>query len=123
MGISTIGRLSACGHDTKESKVVVVYKDKQALPNPNKFRWKILNFYPFPNKWCVVVVRYLDCTNYEGKKVLVYDNRYKFNKLVASKILDPHFSNDDYSPIARFVPTGDGIRLAKNFARAQAKEK
>ena len=33
-----------------------------------------------------------------------------------SKDLDPHFSKDNTSPIARFIPTDEGWNMANDFA-------
>lgn len=57
----------------------------------------------------VLLVRYLDCTNYEGEKLMVFRGQYK-----PRKRLDPHFTQGPTSPIARFRPdkrrSEDGVR-------------
>jgi hypothetical protein len=62
----------------------------------------------------VLKVRYLDCTNFEGVKVMVY--RGQFTTLPT--MLDPHFSESWDSPIARFKPDAEGIGLAKMLAES-----
>jgi len=62
----------------------------------------------------VLRVRYLDCTNFEGIKVMVY----RGHCVLRGGSLDPHFSNDPGSPVARFRPDEDGIAMAKALAQS-----
>jgi hypothetical protein len=64
----------------------------------------------------VINIHYPDCTNYEGRKILVYKNTTLL-ELVNQKTIDPHFSDNKefYSPIARFLPTNEGWEMAKIF--------
>jgi len=59
----------------------------------------------------ILKVKYEDCTNFEGHKVMVYQGQY-----VHSPIIDPHFREKGVSPIARFEPTDKGWELANKFA-------
>ena len=61
----------------------------------------------------VAFIRYPNCTNFEGNKVLVFKN-YTLAKLYSRTRLDPHFSEDAscHAPFARFEPTGDGLAAA-----------
>lgn len=79
-------------------------------PNPSPARWKLLRKMQFDNAH-VVEVEYADCTNYEGRKIMVIPGAWE-----DPKILDPHFEDTEYSPIARFRPTTEGWRLAVTFA-------
>ena len=88
----------------------------EVAPNPSPERWELLRILEFKYAH-VMKVRYLDCTNYEGVKVMVFAGAYH-----ARKILDPHFDETDTSPIARFRPDDEGWRLAVDFARAVNKE-
>ena len=83
---------------------------------PNKYRWKILTK-KIVNGMALVEVQYLDCHNYEGKKILVYLDNKKFQKLKKKGVLDPHFLEKHYSPIARFEPTTRGWKMAVHFAK------
>jgi hypothetical protein len=67
-------------------------------------------------RYLLVQVRYPDCTNYEGNKILLYEN-CTVNQLVAQGSLDPHFSeNTDYhTPVARFAPTNEWWGRAKKM--------
>lgn len=64
----------------------------------------------------VVELRYPDCRNYEGRKVLVFDDYEKFVRLRKTGAIDPHFLEDVYSPVARFEPTERGRKLAGGVA-------
>lgn len=66
----------------------------------------------------ILAVQYPGCTNYEGKKVLVFEgDMVKFLiKLAKLKCLDPHFCEEN-NLIARFVPTIKGIELACVMAK------
>ncbi len=117
MGLSPF-RGSSCSRDTPNSTVACSKVDIIANPNPNKYRWEVLSVDSFITGWCVVVLKYSDCTNYEGKKVLVYDNMFKFIEMKKAGAIDPHFDDKSYSPVARFEPTDRGIRMAKTLARS-----
>lgn len=81
-------------------------------PNPNPSRYTILSKYFYKNS-TIMVVKYLDCTNFEGVKILVYKDKFIFKR---GQELDPHFDDSDNSPIARFKPTPEGYALAFKFA-------
>ena len=81
-------------------------------PNPDSSRWQLLDRAEFANGY-VLKVRYLDCTNYEGVKIMVYRGSYR-----ERTELDPHFRDNPASPIARFRPDSDGWEYAKEFAKA-----
>jgi hypothetical protein len=84
-------------------------------PNPDPSRFEITHIENFGT--CVLaVVSYLDCTNFEGVKVLLYVNT-TIPEVRNQGALDPHFSETGLSPFARFKPTEDGLRVAKELAR------
>lgn len=86
-------------------------------PNPNpgnyqiKGEWKIGNF-------LVLLVYYPDCTNFEGKKLLVYEGWENSQLLLKHNLyqLDPHFENKVGAPIARFRPTEKSFELIERMA-------
>lgn len=89
-------------------------------PNPNPSRWKLLDSTIYDNA-VVLLVQYLDCTNFEGKKVIVYEGDSAtvwkvFLKRGWHPKLDPHFTDKGLSPIARFPPTKRGAELADKLA-------
>jgi len=63
-------------------------------------------------KFTVIKLKYPDCTNYEGIKILVF--KASLSNIINQKKIDPHFSdNKTYiSPIARFEPTHAGLLMA-----------
>lgn len=66
----------------------------------------------------VVEIIYPDCTNYEGRKVLLFEN-VTLVQLLRQKAIDPHFSKNQQmrSPMARFEPTERGWALALAVAK------
>ena len=83
------------------------YTNENAIaPNPSPDNWTLLDLYQMKNAY-VMRVKYNGCTNFEGVKVMVYKGQY-----VEREWLDPHFSMDDSSPIARFNPSTEGLQMA-----------
>lgn len=74
--------------------------------NPNPGSWTLLKKEEFDNAY-VLLVHYHGCTNYEGKKLMVFRGKYKHREL-----LDPHFAESDDAPIARFRPDKEGWKFA-----------
>jgi hypothetical protein len=84
-------------------------------PNPNPTNFRILRGYTSLNgKVSVVEVCYPDCTNYEGRKILVFEAN--ISRVISRTQLDPHFCEDHFSPIARFEPTERGWVHACSYA-------
>ena len=85
-------------------------------PNPSNF---VIERAELMGKFIVVKIYYPDCTNYEGRKILVYKN-IRLNEIIKSAALDPHFCDDKthISPIARFEPMTRGWRYAVSFCRS-----
>ena len=84
-------------------------------PSPTNF--KVLK-HQFVGGNTVAVVEYPNCTNFEGKKVLVWLGRQPVDTWTH---LDPHFNNpskDSHTPFARFRPTAEGIRAAVLLAES-----
>jgi hypothetical protein len=69
----------------------------------------------YSQHYLVLEVQYPDCTNYEGRKILVFD--CKVLDLVRQGAIDPHFSETGFSPIARFEPTPRGWELALSLGK------
>ena len=70
-------------------------------------------------RYVLVMVRYPDCTNYEGNKILLFENCTE-EDLLAQGSLDPHFSeNPNYhTPVARFKPTDEWWEAALDIMEA-----
>lgn len=93
-------------------------KKQVSLPgNPDPLNYEILRSQQV-GRHLVVEVKYLDCTNYEGRKIMVYSN-LTISNLILQKVVDPHFTVSDKfrSPIARFEPTDRGWKLALAVAK------
>jgi hypothetical protein len=91
-------------------------------PDPNNYQ---LVKAEEKNGYLVVMIKYPDCTNYEGNKILVFKN-LTLLQLVNQKLIDPHFFPADkkfQSPVARFVPTDEGWNMALALVEVLAKAK
>jgi hypothetical protein len=108
-----LGKASYSSYD--KPKVETVEKSI-VPPNPNPKNFIILSSVSINGNLAVMVI-YPDCTTYEGKKVLVYEN-CGLGQLLKQKSVDPHFSeNEEFiSPFARFEPTKKGWKAALNLA-------
>jgi hypothetical protein len=86
-----------------------------ALPNPDPRRYKILRTMRC-RQWLLLELEYLGCTNFEGRKILLFRNT-TLEDLRKQVAIDPHFSDNAtmISPVARFIPTQDGWEMAKRL--------
>ena len=86
----------------------IVYKDNFVNINPNPDNYTIEDDYETISG-CVLLIKYHDCTNYEGNKVLLFRNT-TIDEIKEQTLIDPHFSeNTEFiSPFARFEPTDKG---------------
>jgi len=123
MGISVF-RFSSCSgcsescQSKKDSRPLppIAAPTPRRLPNPNPRNFAIEDVEVFGD--CLLVrVKYPDCTNYEGVKIMLFHG-VPLIELNAVKELDPHFCEDGISPIARFEPTDRGWELGRSLARA-----
>lgn len=90
--------------------------------NPNPDNYQLIKAHE-DGEWLVVKMKYPDCTNFEGDKVLIFKN-LTLLQLVNQKFIDPHFFPDDSkhkSPVARFVPTDEGWEMALLFVTTMSK--
>jgi hypothetical protein len=89
------------------------------LPNPDPYNYRILEHKQI-GSFLLVKIRYPDCTNYEGTKILVYKDT-TLNKLKSQHSIDPHFSENKtkISPFARFEPTSSGWDAAIRFCNEE----
>ena len=99
------------------SRSCSTYDVPQSNPNPKPDNFNI-NVIHTVGKFVVLDITYKDCTNFEGRKILVYED-VNFMTLKMSTNIDPHFSdNPNYiSPVARFRPTNRGIAMALEFCK------
>lgn len=84
------------------------------MPAPNPANFRIVRQALIEGRGLVMEVHYPDCTNYEGRKVLLYvcKSHRRYDEITLSRTLDPHFSKSVPSPVARFEPTDYGWSLA-----------
>jgi hypothetical protein len=67
---------------------------------------------------CLLVeLQYTDCTNYEGRKIMLYTNM-TLAQFKERKIVDPHFNEIGISPVARFEPTRQGWLMGYHLANS-----
>ena len=85
-------------------------------PNPRPDRWTLVKVHEWPKAF-VLLVRYHDATNFEGLKVMVFRGVFPGKEAIRARNLDPHFTPDDSSPVARFRPDREGIDLACRLAK------
>jgi len=116
MGIRLIkGSSCNCNKEAslKSFKVDVFHYDKNSI-NPDPKNFKILDIEEIGN-YVIAKIRYPNCTNYEGNKILVFHGRSKTD-ILAMYTIDPHFcDNCDNGLIARFAPTKAGWNLAHSL--------
>lgn len=86
--------------------------------NPDPLNYEVLSFEVI-NGLAIVQIKYPDCKNYEGKKILVYEGLTQIDLMNKKQPLDPHFQEKKsrFVPIARFEPTDKGLTNARVFAR------
>lgn len=81
--------------------------------NPNPSRFTLLDYFEY-GRYLVLILKYKDCTNFEGRKILVYkDINFDPNQAVE---IDPHFFPES-KLIARFRPDDSGLREAYDYVR------
>lgn len=85
----------------------------QKVADPNRFRVQRTRQV---GSYVVAEIVYPDCTNYEGKKILVYEGVNE-GDIKKKARLDPHFCKHEgcLSPVARFEPTARGWEMAISF--------
>lgn len=81
-------------------------------PSPKLDNYTIVKFNQV-HRNLVVKIKYNDVNNYEGNKILVYED-FTIQQLKSQELIDPHFSKNIKLkfPIARFESTNKGWVLA-----------
>jgi hypothetical protein len=92
-----------------------IIRNNDANQTPNSANYKIERAEVYNNN-TVVQVRYPDCPDFNGKKILVFRG-YQMVVLMNTNRLDPQFSLTS-NLIAQFLPTDDGWAMAVSFALA-----
>ena len=129
MGLNLIlsGNSISGRRKNKPTKAVRDYTGQQNPNNPDPKNFNIDRLSKVGKYWIADVV-YPNCTNYEGRKILMFDRVHNGKPLTRRKILyltvlDPHFSENKKHlyPVARFEPTRKGWRMAVVLARTLSK--
>jgi len=100
------------GSRHRDVEYQIVYKN-ESVPDPTK--WDLVDCFEHGG-FAILKLRYPDCKNHNGMKILVYEA--KFVDLVKQKNLDPHFGDEKENyvyPIARFTPDDKGWKYAIRF--------
>jgi hypothetical protein len=109
-----MGAVNFFSSDSRDDKCVKFFSsnirdDKTTNPDPSNF---VIIKSERINDYLLILINYPDCTNYEGNKILVYDKLFAFSNITK---IDPHFFDQNDSPIARFEPTDRGWKMAISF--------
>lgn len=128
MGLRLFGSGCDCGCDStiaehqknirrleRQLKELKRSKDIRKVVNPDPRNFEVLKTL-VNGRYTVVMVKYPNCTNYEGNKILVFEDMTP-EQLEKLSFLDPHFckSKRHPSPIARFEPTERGWDMARTL--------
>lgn len=121
MGLNFIGIRSSSTFDRNSSDYNKPVTTVSPNPNPDPNNYEIINHLE-SNGWLLIKIKYLDCTNYEGMKILLFKDVTVMD-LLKQKLIDPHFSeNEKYkSPFARFEPTEKGWFAATSLMKIPTK--
>lgn len=117
MGIGA--KISSCSDDNSQCDCHLKKFSHQnqhlSVPkqNPIPTLFNIISTH-YVNGYTVAVVMYPNCTNFEGKKVLVYEGNI-IDELKNAKSVDPHFFDEPLSPIARFSPNINGFKALRKM--------
>lgn len=89
--------------------------EPEFFPDPSKY--EIVKHLQM-GKYLIVMINYPNCINYEGNKIMVYED-CTLKELKKNVYIDPHFFENKkfHSPIARFVPTDNGWEMAENLCK------
>jgi hypothetical protein len=72
-------------------------------------------------RFVVASVKYPNCPTYNGNKILIYDYATE-DEVRGQQVLDPHFTIEGFSPIARFPANPRGLWMAREFCRLFSEE-
>ena len=111
MGVSCLG--NTCWTYPNKGK-------KTPPPNPDPSNFLVLDRESF-GRYLLVAVKYPDCTNYEGLKILIYKD-VDVSEIRKAKSLDPHFQLDRMSPLMRIAPTPEGWNLGRAICAGLQRE-
>lgn len=79
---------------------------------PDPYNFKVLEMEVI-NGNAIILANYPGCLTYEGNKLMLLRGEHPIGDT-----LDPHFLDDDYAVVARFLPTELGWKMARLCAAA-----
>ncbi len=123
MGIKLFGSSSDARYCRASCDAVPSTAPPVPSGNPDPAKFEVIDTLGIGD-YLIVEIRYPDCKNYEGRKIMVYKGT-DWESLKKQKLIDPHFSDHPKfrSPIARFEPTDSGWRMAEIFVKAMVERK
>lgn len=86
--------------------------------NPDPERFNIIRTHAVGSYVCAMI-DYVNCTNYEGKKIIVFEETTA-GRVMDSVSIDPHFMEDG-NVIARFRPDDEGWDDAVSYIQRKAR--
>ena len=92
------------------------YAVDNSNPNPKKFE---IVSEESSGDWLVLMVKYPNCTNFEGMKIMLFKG-YKSSKELLKETggeLDPHFSKAKTSPIVRLRPSLEAWNIVSSIVQ------
>lgn len=92
------------------------YDECYFTPNPNPNRFKIKQLISLDGIYTAALIHYYGCTTYNGDKLCVY--KIHPDELKKMLKLDPHFIENELSPIARFPASHEGEIYAAKLLEA-----
>ena len=112
MGIPLFGSSSSYDSVNDSNSQCTCRNTAVNFPNPNPFKFVIIK-HTEVGDFLVIKIKYPDCTNYEGMKILVFRG-IGIQDLYRQNSIDPHFSDNKryHSPVARFEPSEWGWKAA-----------
>lgn len=88
--------------------------DKPSDVNPNPKNFTVVETFDGA-VGVAAIIKYHDCTNYEGIKIIAWLGKASVD-IENATLIDPHFSEKDpMCPDARFKPTEQGWEAAKRY--------
>ena len=80
-------------------------------PDPNNFTIKHIELVCGNT---IVEAQYHGCATFDGHKLMLLRGNWNIDQLLT---LDPHFLDEKYAVIARFIPTKEGLKMARACAK------
>jgi hypothetical protein len=80
-------------------------------PDPSNFTIKYLKLVCGNT---IVLAQYHGCKTFDGDKLILLKGNWNLDQLTT---LDPHFLDENYAVIGRFIPTELGFKMAKAAAQ------